>query len=179
MSRIPIAAAGITRLLHRIAVLFFVGVPVWYLFVDPKMALNFVRESFTWGKDDIRWVGKAPDYYFGGDEEKMLPQGHINTGQKMWQFIILVTGVVFIITGIIMWFLKGIVAAGVFQWCVILHDIAFIVVFLMLLVHVYLGVLHPRMTESFRSMVDGKISKKYAKSHYGKWYGEITAKKDK
>ena len=173
------AAAGITRLPHRIAVVIFVGVPVWYLFVDPKMAIRFVKESFTWGKDDIRWISRAPDYYFGGDEDKMLPQGHINTGQKMWQFIILVTSVVFIITGIIMWFLKGIVAAGVFQWCVIFHDIAFIVVFLMLLVHIYLGVLHPRMTESFRSMVDGKISRKYAKSHYGKWYDEITTEENK
>ncbi|MFC2070124.1 formate dehydrogenase subunit gamma [Chloroflexota bacterium] len=173
------AAGGITRLLHRIAVVFFVGVPVLYTFIDPAMALRFMKESFTWGKDDLKWVSKAPDYYFGGDEEKMLPQGHINTGQKMWQFIILATSVVFVITGIIMWFLKGIVAPGIFQWCVICHDVVFVIVFLMLLVHIYLGVIHPRMTESFRSMVDGKISKKYAKSHYGNWYDEIDTEKEK
>ncbi len=174
-----LASGGITRLLHRIAVVFFVGAPVVYMFVDPKMAWRFVKETFTWGVDDIKWVGKAPDYYFGGDEEKMPPQEHINTGQKMWQFIILVTSVVFVITGIVMWFLKGVVAPGIFQWCVICHDVAFILVFLMLLVHVYLGAIHPRMTESFRSMLDGKVSKKYAKGHYGKWYDEITAGEEK
>jgi cytochrome b subunit of formate dehydrogenase len=33
------------------------------------------------------------------------------------------------------------------------------------------------MTESLRSMWDGKVSRKYAKSHYGKWYDQITAGK--
>ena len=105
----------------------------------------------------------------------MPPQGHVNTGQKMWQFIVLGTGILFLISGFIMWFLKGIVSTGLFQWCVILHDIAFLLAFLMLLVHIYLGIIHPRMTESLRSMWDGKISKKYASSHYGKWYDEISA----
>jgi len=41
-------------------------------------------------------------------------------------------------------------------------------------VHIYMGAIHPIMNESFRSMLDGKISKKYAKSHYGKWYDEIS-----
>jgi formate dehydrogenase subunit gamma len=172
------AAGGITRLLHRIAVVFFVGVPAVYMFIDPKKAWRFVKESFAWGIEDLKWVSLAPDYYFGGEEDKMMPQGHINTGQKMWQFIILVTSAVFLITGIIMWFLKGLVAPGFFQFCVICHDVAFILVFLMLLVHIYLGVLHPRMTESFRSMIDGRISRKYARNHYGKWYDEITAGKE-
>ena len=104
----------------------------------------------------------------------MPPQGHVNTGQKMWQLVVLGTGVLFLISGFFMWFLKGILAAGVFQWFVIVHDITFIVAFLMLLVHIYLGIIHPRMTESLVSMWDGKISKTYAKNHYGKWYEDIS-----
>lgn len=57
---------------------------------------------------------------------------------------------------------------------VFIHDIAFVTVFLMLLVHVYLGIIHPKMTESLRSMWDGKISKSYTKHYYGKWYEEIS-----
>jgi len=74
---------------------------------------------------------------------------------------------------LIMWFLKGIVPTAVIQWCTIAHDLSFIAAFVMLLVHIYLGIIHPRMTESFRSMVDGKISVHYARSHYGKWYDEM------
>ena len=168
------AAGGLTRLIHRIAVVLFVGAPVLYSILNPRMPLHFIKETLTWGEDDIKWVAKAPDYYFGGDEEKMSAQGHVNTGQKMWQLVVLVTGGLFLITGFIMWFFKGIIPSGVFQWCVIIHDITFILAFLMLLVHIYLGIIHPRMTESLRSMWDGRISKTYAKSHYGKWYGEVT-----
>ena len=168
------AAGGLTRLIHRIAVVFFVAIPVIYSVFNPRIALHFVKETLTWGKGDFDWALAAPLYYFGGAEEKMPPQGHVNTGQKMWQFIVLGTGVLFFITGLIMWFFKDTVAPGVFQWCVIAHDVAFILAFVMLLVHIYLGIIHPRMTESLRSMLDGKISIKYAKSHYGKWYDEVS-----
>lgn len=167
------AAGGLTRFIHRIAVVFFAGAPIVYFILNPKMSLHFIKETLTWGKDDIQWIRQAPDYYFGGDEENMPPQGHVNTGQKMWQFIVLVTGALFLISGFFMWFLKDALSSGVFQWCVIVHDVAFIVALLMLLVHVYLGIIHPRMTESLRSMWDGKISKTYAKNHYGKWYDEV------
>jgi len=167
------AEGGVTRIIHRVAVVIFVAAPVIYFFLNPRMTLHFIKETFTWGKDDFDWVQAAPLYYFGGAEEKMPPQGHVNTGQKMWQLVVLGTGIPFLITGCLMWFFKGILAPGVFQWCVIVHDVAFLVAFLMLLVHIYLGIIHPRMTESLRSMLDGRISKKYAKSHYGRWYDEV------
>jgi len=171
------AAGGLPRFIHRVAVAVFIGVPLFYFVFNPKMTFHFIKETFSWGRDDILWFRRAPDYYFGGAEEKMLPQGHVNTGQKMWQLVVLGTGTIFIITGFIMWFFKGTLAATVFQWCVIIHDAAFLLVFLMLLIHVYLGIIHPRMNESLRSMWDGKVSVIYARHHYGKWYDEICASK--
>jgi formate dehydrogenase subunit gamma len=170
------AAHGYTRLIHRIAALLFGGVPLIYFIMNPRLSFRFIKETFTWGKDDKEWVRRAPDYYFGGDEEKMLPQGHINTGQKMWQVIVLVSGALFLVSGLIMWFLRNILEPDIFQWAVIVHDVAFILSFLMLLVHVYLGVIHPRMTESLSSMWDGKISEEYARNHYGKWYDEVAGR---
>jgi formate dehydrogenase subunit gamma len=167
------AAGGTTRFIHRIAVVIFVAVPVIYSFLNPRTAWHFIKETLTWGKDDLGWAQAAPLYYFGGAEENMPPQGHVNTGQKMWQFIVLGTGILFFISGLIMWFFKDTVSTGLFQWCVIVHDVAFLLAFLMLLVHIYLGIIHPRMSESLYSMWDGKISKKYARNHYGKWYDEV------
>ena len=88
---------------------------------------------------------------------------------------VLSSGVLFFVSGLIMWFFKDIVSTGIFQWCVIVHDVALLLAFLMLLVHIYLGIIHPRMTESLRSTWSGKISKAYAKSHYGRWYEEISS----
>ena len=168
------AAGGMTRLLHRAAVVIFVAIPVIYCAFHPRTALHFIKETLTWGKEDMGWVMAAPSYYFGGDEEAMPPQRHVNTGQKMWQLIVLVSSALFLLSGFIMWFFKGTVPPGVFQWCVITHDVAFLLALLMFLVHIYMGSVHPVMNESFRSMLDGKISKKYAKSHYGKWYEGIS-----
>jgi len=172
-----VAAGGWTRIIHRLAAVIFVGVPIVYFPFNPRISMHFIRETFTWDKGDFKWLKAAPDYYFGGEEDKMPPQGHINTGQKMWQLVVLGTGAIFLITGIIMWFLKGSVAEALFQWCVIAHDIAFVAALTMLLVHIYLGAIHPRMVESFRSMIDGKISVTYAKHHYGKWYDEVAGEK--
>ena len=171
------AAGGVTRLLHRICIVIFVGVPVLYAAFNPRITWHFIKETFTWGKDNMGWLMAAPSYYFGGPEENMPPQGHVNSGQKLWQFIVLFTGALFLASGLIMLFLKDIVVPQVFQWAVIAHDVAFILAFLMLLVHIYTGSLHPRMTESFKSMFIGKISPDYARHHYGKWYDKLN--KDK
>ncbi len=83
------------------------------------------------------------------------------------------------ITGVLMWFFKGALPAGVFRWSVFVHDLAFIGVGGFFLVHFTLSVLHPIMPESLRSMWRGKISAEYAKSHHGKWYEEQVGGKKK
>ena len=44
----------------------------------------------------------------------------------------------------------------VFQWSLLIHDIAFIGAVCMFLLHVQLAIFHPRMDESLLSMIDGK-----------------------
>jgi formate dehydrogenase subunit gamma len=123
------------------------------------------------------WLKAAPRFYFLGDKSAMPPQGHMNTGQKMWFLLAIIFGTAFVITGLIMWFGKTTLAPSVLLWTVFLHDIAFIVTGVMLFVHIYLGVLHPMMTESWRAMAKGKISSEYAKTHHAKWYEEVTKRK--
>ncbi|MDM8000031.1 MAG: formate dehydrogenase subunit gamma [Dehalococcoidia bacterium] len=168
------AAGGYTRIIHRIAAVIFVASPLVFLMAKPRRSVNFVKEIFTWGKDDIEWLKAAPDYYFGGDEKKMPPQPDMNSGQKLWALVAFLSAIGFIVTGMLMWFFKNSIPAELFQWATIIHDLCFIVAGAMLLVHLYLGAVHPRMTESLKSMISGKLSVKFAKSHYGKWYEEKT-----
>lgn len=120
------------------------------------------------------WLQAAPRYYFLGDETAMPPQGHMNTGQKLWWFLVLVFGIILVITGLIMWAFKTTAPAGLLQWTVFVHDVAFIITGSMFFVHIYLGVFHPLMTEAWYSMAQGKVSAEYAKSHHGKWYKEVS-----
>lgn len=162
-----------TRLIHRIAAAIFIIIPVIYLVTNWKATWVSVKEGLTWGSDDIGWLRAAPLYYFLGDESAMPPQGHMNTGQKLWWLIVLVTGVVFVISGGLMWFGKVALPTGILNWSVFIHDVAFVMVVSMFFVHLYLSTLHPLMAGVFRSMVDGTVSAKYAKSHHTKWYQEI------
>ena len=163
-----------TRLVHRIAAAVFVIAPVIYIILDPRSVARGLKQAFTWGADDMGWLKAAPVYYFQGNEAGMPPQGAMNTGQKMWWFMVVVFGALFVVTGLIMWFGKENAPAGVLQWMVFLHDIAFIVTGSMFFLHIYLGVLHPLMTESWGAMTSGKISAEYARAHHGKWYEEIS-----
>jgi len=168
-----------TRVTHRIGAVILIGAPILYAMYDWRSAWEFIKEGLTWGKEDLGWLKAAPGYYFGGDPRLMPPQGHSNTGMKLYRLSIFGGSAVFVITGFIMWFLKGVVPSAVFQWCLLLHDITFIVAVCMFFLHFHLAVLHPRMDESILSMYDGKVSGVYAKSHHGKWYEKIKNSNDK
>jgi formate dehydrogenase subunit gamma len=167
-----------TRLIHRIGAVIFVVIPIIYLIINPRAVGRGLKQAFTWNAEDLGWLKAAPRYYFLGDEKGMPPQGEMNTGQKLWWFLTLVFGVIFVITGVIMWFAKAAAAPALLQWMVFIHDVAFIVTGSMFLLHIYLGVLHPLMTEAWNSMTGGKISAEYAKTHHGKWYAEVSKGKE-
>ena len=163
-----------TRLIHRIAAVVFVVIPLWYLFTNWKASWKSIKEAFDWRAEDMGWLQAAPRYYFLNDEKAMPPQGHMNTGQKMWWLMVVVFGIIFVITGLIMWAFKTIAPVGLLQWSVFVHDIAFIVTGCMLFLHIYLGLFHPLMGSAWDIMVRGKVSVEYAKSHHGKWYEEVS-----
>ena len=152
----------------------FVVAPLIYMVTNWKATWRGVKEAFSWGTEDIDWLKAAPRYYFLSDEKTMPPQKHMNTGQKLWWLMVIISGLVFVITGLIMWAFKTTAPAGLLQWMVLVHDIAFIATGCMLFVHIYLSLFHPLMTEARASMTRGKVSVKYAKSHHGKWYERIS-----
>ncbi|MFC2017761.1 formate dehydrogenase subunit gamma [Chloroflexota bacterium] len=162
-----------TGIIHRICAALFLAIPLLYSLLSPGRAAAFLKETFHWGKDDLRWFRKAPDYYFGGSGENMPPQDRLNTGQKMWQMVLTLTAVLFLVTGVIMWLFKSAIAVNIYQWLLFFHGAAFIVFLFMLLAHIYMSGLHPRMRGVFYSMIDGKIPASYAREHHGKWYERI------
>ncbi len=173
-----LAQDSVTRVIHRIGAVIFIIAPLIYIPMNWQATKRGIKEAFSWGASDIGWLKAAPRYYFLGDEKDMPPQGHMNTGQKMWWLIVLVSGVIFVITGLIMWFAKTSAPAAALQWMVFIHDIAFILAGTMLLLHIYLGVFHPLMASAWDTMVKGKMPAEYAKKHHAKWYEEIAKSKE-
>jgi len=160
----------VAQILHRAAAVIFIAVPVLGYFIAPRSSAGFIKESLKFGTEDIKWIVAAPDYYFGGPEERMPPQGRLNSGQKFWQSVVIVTGLIFVITGIPLWVFRFNLPVSAFEWILFVHGIPFIIVFVVLLLHIYLALFHPRFKESISSMINGRISSNYARTHYRKWY---------
>ena len=173
-----LAQDSVTRVIHRIGAAIFIIAPLIYIPMNWQATKRGIKEAFSWGASDIGWLKAAPLYYFLGDEKDMPPQGSMNTGQRLWWLIVLVSGVIFTITGLIMWFAKTSAPAAVLQWMVFLHDVAFILAGTMLLLHIYLGLFHPLMNEAWKAIYKGTVSVEYAKKHHAKWYEEVAKGKE-
>jgi formate dehydrogenase subunit gamma len=157
------------RTIHRVASVFFVIVPILYSVFDPPAVISFLKEAFRWDRDGLAWLKASVPFYFGR-KVQMPPQGFINGDQKLWQLVVIVTALGFTLTGMMLWFFKLKIPLVLYQWLLLTHTTAFVVVSFMFIVHFYLRTLHPSFEESLSSMLDGKISSPYAREHYGKWY---------
>lgn len=176
-----LAEDGWTRIIHRAAAIVFIVAPLIYVSFNFKSAMRGILDALKWGIDDLGWAKAAPRYYFLADEKAMPPQGHMNTGQKMWWLMTLAFSGIFILTGLIMWVAKTSAPAAVLQWSVFVHDIAFIATGCMFFLHIYLSAIHPLMrplrSGAWNSMARGQVSSEYARSHHAKWYAEVASGK--
>jgi formate dehydrogenase subunit gamma len=169
-------AGQLMRLIHRGAAVVFGLLPIIYLIIQPRRLLLNLRE-FMFDKEDIGWLKGAFGYYLLGKHGAMPPQGRFNTGEKLNGVVMILSWVIFGITGLVMWFGKGVVPPILFQLMVVVHDLAMIASVCMFLVHLYLAVGHPLMWAGLVSMRFGVTSAGYAAEHHAKWYyGEERAK---
>jgi formate dehydrogenase subunit gamma len=165
------------RLIHRVAAVFFGGVPILYAILQPHRLALHVREFLTFSKYDVLWLKAALPYYVFGRHEDMPPQPRFNTGERLNALVLVMGTLTFGITGLAMWFLRDVMSPGLFQAMVIIHDLMFVATTAMFMIHFYLAVVHPLMWQSLVSMRYGVVSESYAREHHAMWYyGEKRAK---
>jgi formate dehydrogenase subunit gamma len=138
-------------------------------------ALQFLNwlGPMTWTPDDRRWLRRLKEYI--ANEEKLEPEyvGFFNAGQKLYFWTIGVSAIVFLITGIPLWFPESVgrtaVAIGY-----VLHDLAAIVMLVGFIIHVYEGT--AAQPGTFRSMIRGTVQKRWAWTHHPAWYRAVTGR---
>lgn len=168
-----VTVGGVSQFIHRISAVVFIAIPVIYMITNWKVSWESVGEAFSWSKRDIGWLKAAPTYYFMGDESAMPPQEHMNSGQKLYWLLVLVSGVVFAVTGVSLLFFKETLPQSMLQLSVFFHDVFFILILSMFFVHLFLSVLHPLMSGVRMSMFTGKVTAHYARSHHAAWYERL------
>jgi formate dehydrogenase subunit gamma len=162
----PLFGGGpMTRLLHPWFSLAFVIV----------FALQFLNwlEPMTWRPEDRRWMRRLKSYVTNAEDVEPEYVGFFNAGQKVYFWAIVATAVVFLLTGIPMWFPKtfGRVTVAV---AYVLHDIAALVMLGSFIVHIYEGTAAEPGT--FRSMTRGTVRRRWAWTHHPAWYREATGR---
>jgi formate dehydrogenase subunit gamma len=163
------------RMLHRGAAIVFVVAPLIYLLLTPGSSWKHLAQAFSWSKDDVRWLVKAPGHYMLG-KGVMPPAGFFNAGQKLNYMIVVLTNVAFTITGVVMWFQRPNLALAqrdLFRTSAAIHQGCFFVATAMFCLHFYLSLVHPYTKSAISAMLTGYVSRAYAKGHHPRWLEEV------
>jgi formate dehydrogenase subunit gamma len=132
--------------------------------------LNWLR-LMAWTADDRRWMRRIKSYVTNRDPREPDYVDFFNAGQKLYFWAIAGSALLFLVSGIPMWFP---VAFGRITVAVsyVLHDLAALVMLGGFVVHVYESTAAVRGT--FTSMTRGTVEKRWAWTHHPAWYRRAT-----
>ena len=160
-------------LVHKIMAVFFTIIPLIALVKNFKGFIEWWKDVFSFGMDDIKFLLKFPLEFFGFEVKGVPPQSKFNGGEKM-NSVVTTTACVFLaLSGYVMWF-KAAFPLVVVQWAYPIHGLCMLVATCMVCMHAYLGSFHPGSGESFWGMWKGAVRSDWAAHHHGKWYDDIT-----
>jgi formate dehydrogenase subunit gamma len=162
----PIFGGGaMTRLLHPWFSLGFVA-------AFTLQILNWLG-PMTWTPDDSRWIRRLRAYV--SNTEKLEPEyvGFFNAGQKAYFWTIAASLILFLISGVPMWFPNTfgrlLVAIGY-----VVHDVAALLMLGGIAIHIYEST--AAQPGTFRAMTRGTVEKRWAWTHHPAWYRAATGR---
>ena len=164
----PLAAGGTSRLIHRIAAVGYMAVPVFYLIVDREGALELLKDSFTYDRDDWEWL-KHVGRYALGRAEGMPPAGRLNAGQKLHHAGIIIISVTIVASGLVLWGLKSNLGETGLAWAAGVHDLSMLALTLLLVGHLYFTYVY----KAISGMTTGYVPELEARLEHPKWVEEL------
>jgi len=139
-----------------------VGWPVALLLVviagDTRGVLRTATEIDGFDRDDLRWLSRRTP----------APQGRFNAGQKLNATLTAAFTVLFVVSGLLLWFGERDTRFR-FASTVVLHDGLAFAAFALLIGHLYLAVIHPTTRHALRGVTLGTVSEEWARRHHPKW----------
>jgi formate dehydrogenase subunit gamma len=154
-----------TRLLHP---WFSLG----FIVVFALQILNWLQ-PMTWTDSDRRWLGRLKDYLANTGKLEPDDVDFFNGGQKLYFWAIAGASVIFLISGVPMWF-PGTFGRAIVAASYVLHDVAALVMLVGFIVHLYEGT--AAQPGTLRSMTRGTVEKRWAWTHHPSWYRRATGR---
>src|SRR5207253_11221094 len=120
-----------------------------------------------------RWVKRLKQYATNADRLEAEEVGFFNGGQKLYFWAIVLSGVLFLITGLLIWF-DNIVERWIVAVSYVIHDLSALLMLAGFIIHIYEGTAHQPGT--FQSMTDGTVTERWAWTHHPAWYRAATGR---
>lgn len=136
-------------------------------------ALQFVNwlAPMTWKPGDREWLRHLRAYVTNAEPVEPDYVGFFNGGQKLYFWTIAVSALLFLISGVPLWFPRAL-GRSVVAVSYVVHDVAALVMLVGFIVHIYEGT--AAQPGTFRAMTRGTVAKRWARVHHPAWYrGEI------
>lgn len=160
------------------------GGPVWARILHPWvglvmfasfiiLALRLWKQN-TWSGNDRQWMRQMDDVVMNRDD-RLPPVGKYNPGQKILFWVLIVSMVLLLVTGIVIWrSVFGVYfSVPVHRVAVLVHAISAFVLMASIIVHIYAALW---VKGSIRSMTRGTVTSAWARHHHPGWYREMTGR---
>ncbi len=124
-------------------------------------------------EEDRRW-NRALGHYVRHEDEAVPAVGRFNAGQKYLFWLMFWSGIVLLLTGMVLWFTEYI------PWSlrylryvsIIVHPVAFLLTLGGFIIHVYMGT--AVVQGGFSSVIRGEVTENWARTHHRLWLARIT-----
>ncbi|HTE85025.1 MAG TPA: cytochrome b/b6 domain-containing protein [Dehalococcoidia bacterium] len=181
----PIKAAHIdgyriVPLLHVLAGLGFIASPLALLLWlrTDRASADDIHRLFSLRREDVPWARYAVGAVLGA-RVRIPPTAKFNLGQKANAVITVAVTAALMLSGAVLavnFFTKRVFSAGLVEGVFPLHDLFMLIALPVVLVHIYLGSLHPGTRESLRGIISGRVSRGWARDHHDLWVEEIESR---
>lgn len=155
-----------TRILHP-----FIGLVMFFAFVS--MAVRFAHHNKLTDSDK-QWLAQWRDVA-NNDEHKLPPVGRYNAGQKVLFWVMVISMVILLVTGLLFW--QPWFAANQPIWLVraatLLHSVSALALIIGIIVHIYAAIW---VKGTMRGMMHGTVTDKWARKHHPLWHKEVSDK---
>jgi formate dehydrogenase subunit gamma len=125
---------------------------------DRSGLLATARELDMFDADDRRWLRAR----------RPAPAARFNAGQKLNCAASAAVVVLFLISGLLLWFGERDTALRLAS-TIVLHDALMFASLLLVIGHVYLAAVHPPTRHSMRGITRGAVREDWARTHHPRW----------
>jgi formate dehydrogenase subunit gamma len=169
----------VSRILHRIAIITLISIPLIFLPFTWDGVKKWLRELFTVQEGDIQWALRFPLYFFRPSLKMPPVLSKMTSGQRVLTLIMLFSVLVQLITGpIMLW--RTIFSKSTVLWAYLFHDIGMLIIGIGVAFHSYVGLGGFKPYRGvWRGMFgDGTVDYSRAKYLWPKWTDETVEEKE-